>query len=279
MTENISWYVKHLINWNYTPSIVWLAWIKINYEFILNSIDKDSQILEIWPWNWFFIDFLIMNWYQNITYIDLDDTNVETLTEKYKNIKAIKWFSGDWIIFLKNTNQKFDLIVSRQVLEHLDSNDVRNYFKYSHKCLTNWWILITETINSQNIIYWNLYRYIDSTHKNSFTEKSLKEYGGDEFLQYFHEYYNFWIIDMIKIIFNKNIKQSYKSLLNTINIKQNTIKNKKDNKQHNYKKYFMILRLIYYKRKSKRLSKKYLSWIDPSATVFTDIIISVGKFN
>ncbi len=276
----MKWYVKNLVNNNYYPSLWCILWIHKNYSFLLNLLNKDSKILEIGPGNWAFIDYLLINEIENITTVDLDEENVECLKYKYKKIKWIDAVYADWLDYLDKNKQKFDLIISRQVLEHFNPSCLNEYFKLCYKNLKDDWILITETINAQNIIFWCFHRYDDATHKNSFTEKSIKQYSMWLFNHIFYWYKNISLLDL----FFSKLREKYNKLELLIDHLNNLDSKKEANSKKNsrfmtklwdIKKVLNFIIYKYYYNKSIRISRRFL-W-DENHKVFSCYIIAVSK--
>lgn len=277
--SSFSWYVNHLSNGCYTAKVFDLLWIDLNYNFLIKNLNKNAKILEVWPWTWFFIDWLLSYWFSNITFVDLDEKNVEQLNKKYSNYSHVKWYYWDGIEFLNSQKEKYDLIVSRQVIEHLEFQAILNYYMWASLSLNKKWYLITETINSQNIYYGYYLRYCDFSHKNSFSEKSFKEYSSKYFSQKsntFREFKNLSLFQIIRYILLK--KRLYKLFFEQSNLWKIFEQQKNLSKTANWNILFKIYRSIlrswrFYR--SEIISKKYLYEYDRSITVFSPFIIQI----
>lgn len=176
-----------------------------NYKMILD-LDKKSKIVEFGPGRGYFTDWLVCNGYTNITLVEIDQVNCNFLSQKYSKFENIKVVTGDMVSFLKYTKEKYDLIISKQVIEHIQVNDISSVFKNGDRVLNKNGLMIHETINASNLIYGNYYRYIDFSHTTSFTVKSMKEFAGD--LSILVENHNHaGLIELIKSHIDKKIKR------------------------------------------------------------------------
>lgn len=172
-------------------------------KFIIWKLNKDSIILEIWPWNWGFT-FYLQNKYnldsKNINLIDISKSVIENLENNIytKKYNLILW---DVINFLENTNIKFDLIIMRHVLEHFEKKDINKVVPLLERNLNNNWICLIEVPNIANPL-WLYMWFQDYSHYTHFTSKSLKEciiWNSNKLdIKCFNIYYN--------LIFTKNIK-------------------------------------------------------------------------
>lgn len=152
---------------NYKPynKFIW----KLNYE---------SKILEIWPWNWSFLLYLKQEFNlnsQNIYSIDksksvVNALNNNNLTKQFNNFLID---SKDY--FNKNIDKKFDLIIMKHVLEHMN----KEYIAELIPLLTNWinkhGKILIEVPNIANNPYWNYMFWWDFSHLTAFTDKSITE--------------------------------------------------------------------------------------------------------
>jgi 2-polyprenyl-3-methyl-5-hydroxy-6-metoxy-1,4-benzoquinol methylase len=169
---------------NYVASIqsqesIWSAYYleqEKNYGHLLPA-NFEASIIEFGPGRGYFVDWLLCKGYVNITLVEMDKENCRFLTKKYTNFPGVKVFADNMVSYLQSTNQIFDLIISKQVLEHIPINDIASVFKNGKKRLTENGVMVHETINASNVIYGTHYRYIDFTHTISFTEKSIREFS------------------------------------------------------------------------------------------------------
>ena len=151
-----------------------------NYGFLL-TLPKDARILEIGPGRGYFADWLICHDFKLITLVDIDEENYAFLKAKYAEFHSIQIVHDEAVHFLKNDDSMYDLIISQQVIEHISASDMHALMRSSRERLRNTGFVVHETINAANIIYGTYYRYIDFSHQNSFTEKSLQEFAATDF--------------------------------------------------------------------------------------------------
>ncbi len=169
--KSLNWINKPLVS---TINSIEYKYLLKNYNFLLNT-DKNIKILEVWPWVWYFTQFLINNGYKNIDLVELSKDFFYEQKKSFNSYENIKCYNLSIIDFLKENNKKYDIIISRQVVEHLNEKELLEYFKLTSLKLKKWWKIISETINSQNFIYSNFLRYIDITHKLSFSSNMIKQ--------------------------------------------------------------------------------------------------------
>jgi phospholipid N-methyltransferase len=154
------------------PSIEYKYILK-NYSFLLN-LDKNVKILEIWPWIWYFTQFLINNDFKNIDIVEISEDFYTAQKKSFREYN-LNYYNDNIINFFQNNDYKYDIIISRQVVEHLEDKELHSFFENWMKHLNKNWLLISETINSQNFIYSSFLRYIDITHKISFSSDMIKQ--------------------------------------------------------------------------------------------------------
>ncbi|MEM2115947.1 MAG: class I SAM-dependent methyltransferase [Candidatus Woesearchaeota archaeon] len=249
-----------------------------NYKFIKKIISKDSKILEIGPGNGHFIDWLLLNGYKNITCVDLDEDNIIRLKNKYSKINSIRCYSEDAISFLSKTKEKFDLIISRQVIEHLFYDQIFKYFENSAKCLSSNGFLITETINSSNLIMGNYMRYSDFSHHYSFTPRSIAQFSEPYFVNEFRNYYFPSLFKIIFYYFSKKINNQYSLFLNYLKLKNNQLDDRRILSLKNFlKKIKIAIEYVsysyYWNYESVKFSSKYL----PNEKILTPFFIAISK--
>jgi len=250
--------------------------IDYNYRFLLDILPKNSRILEIGPGNGFFVDWLLINGYINIALVDLDRNNVKYLKEKYKNLKSVKIYESDAVNFLKNCSESFDVIITRQLVEHLFLEEIFNFFRYSKNCLSENGLLINETINSCNLVYGNYFRYDDFSHYISFTPKSYIQFSYPYFSTTFLNYKIPSTITLLKYYFSKDVRNKINKLSKLL-----FYKNKKSvniyNSNNSFKEKLKML-INYHEnyvawKKSLKFSKKYL----PNEKIVSHFFIAISK--
>lgn len=173
-------YGKSLLGWQKLVSPIPLSefqYLKKNYQFLLDAFpDKETRIVEIWSGMGYLAQFFIINGYKNITLVELSEDFHEAQKNCLKQNEWAVFVNGDGVSYLSKCDG-IDVLISRQMAEHLDSEGLISYFRNWISSLNEWGVFVTETINAQNFCYASFLRYIDITHRHSFTT--------DGFLQLF----------------------------------------------------------------------------------------------
>jgi 2-polyprenyl-3-methyl-5-hydroxy-6-metoxy-1,4-benzoquinol methylase len=206
-----------------TELMIWPAYYTEqdkNYNQSLPD-DKNATILEFGPGRGYFTDWLICKGYQNITLVELDKGNCDFLKSKYKNFPNIGIIYGDMASYLVSTDRKYNYIISKQVIEHVDITDIHNVFNEGTCALEKGGCMIHETINASNLVYGTYYRYIDFSHTTSFTEKSLQEFCGTKLE--FRNYYHSSIYTLIREKFFRTASQKIGTIKQELNLKPQEI--------------------------------------------------------
>jgi len=118
--------------------------------------------------------------YSKATGIDFDKKQTSFSKKKFKNNKKIKWISGD-VTKLK-TKQKYDCIISSEVIEHIEPEKSSDLLKAMNKLLRKNGTLIITTPNYRSlwpIIEWFVNRLGDvdysEQHINKLNIKTLSD--------------------------------------------------------------------------------------------------------
>jgi 2-polyprenyl-3-methyl-5-hydroxy-6-metoxy-1,4-benzoquinol methylase len=106
--------------------------------------------------------------FKNIEGVDLSDENVEILLKKGYAAKK-----GEAIDFLKRCEEKYDIILIWDMLEHLKKDEIAEILSLIKGNLKEGGLLINVTPNGQNPFSLPS-RYIDITHEIIFTQNSLR---------------------------------------------------------------------------------------------------------
>src|ERR1035437_1393523 len=123
--------------------------IGLNYGDIFKNLDKNSRILEIGPGSAFFTQYLLVNGFNNIEMCEIDDQNAEELNIFFD--KRLRVINKDAVDYLSNTEEKYDIIVSMQVIEHFDHENVKRFINAMATGLKENGTLVIETINCSHI--------------------------------------------------------------------------------------------------------------------------------
>ncbi len=125
-------------------------------------ISTSDDVLEIWFWKWNFANYCKNIWVTNYTGIDIDDFFIKKLT---KNFKDYKFKNIDLDSFFIADNNKYNLIFTSHVFEHLDSKTSSKLIDWIYKSLKNWWKWINIMPNADSVFNATSMRYCDITHR------------------------------------------------------------------------------------------------------------------
>ena len=81
--------------------------------------DKNAEIVDLACGNGKLIDFFIKKHYQNVSGVDISKEQIEIAKQISPNI-----YNQDILVFLKDKNQKYDLITAFDLMEHLSKEQV-----------------------------------------------------------------------------------------------------------------------------------------------------------
>lgn len=143
------------------------------YDAIFDELlpkDKSVNILDIGCGGGHFLHYLHRRQYKNIQGIDLAPGLVEFVKrEIWPNV-----IQGDALKFLEQYNNKFDVLVANDFIEHLPKDSIIKFLFLCKNALTSDGKLILKTPNMSNL-FASRNRYVDFTHEVGFTEHSLNE--------------------------------------------------------------------------------------------------------
>lgn len=143
----------------------YFPYFKKNYEKFLPE-NKDARVVDLACGVGHFVYFLKNAGYQNSLGVDASPECIEICK---RNGLAVE--HSDLFTWLKNN--KCDAIIANDVLEHLDREQLDEFFYLAHQSLNSGGVLMIKVPNAANPITASGLRYIDYTHKTSFTELSL----------------------------------------------------------------------------------------------------------
>jgi 2-polyprenyl-3-methyl-5-hydroxy-6-metoxy-1,4-benzoquinol methylase len=130
--------------------------------------DKKIKIIDLGCGNGSFVYWLQVLGYQNVEGIDISEEQV-ALAKKI-GIKNIQ--KADIFDYLKDKKETFDLIFTRDIIEHIRKEDVLKFLGIIFLSLKKGGGLVIQTPNAENLFFGRL-RYIDFTHESGFTSNSL----------------------------------------------------------------------------------------------------------
>lgn len=148
------------------------------YSEILSYFDPDKYVLEFWPGNLKWFQYLYSKWFRKFILVEIDEwfyLSQKEFLSIYKDVEVIHLHKNicDPDIFNNIDISQVWLISSFQVIEHIEKSEFQSFIQKLYNSNYTWFLLF-ETINAQNIIQWNFAIYHDDTHKLSFTPRSLK---------------------------------------------------------------------------------------------------------
>jgi len=140
-------------------------------EFVQRHLDKSASQLEVLDFGCgmgFFLNYLKSVGVSSVQGFELDAGQASAARKVGLNVDQ----TDNPLQWLKNCNKKFDLIFSLDVLEHISPDSVQEFLVAIRSCLTEDGIFIA-TVPNANSTCAGRWRYIDWTHRMSFTEHSL----------------------------------------------------------------------------------------------------------
>ncbi|RXJ78008.1 hypothetical protein CRV03_03285 [Arcobacter sp. F155] len=134
--------------------------------------DKQINILEIGCNKGFLLNVLEKRNYKNLFGIDLSHEDLEYA----KKINSSSTFleNIDAFEYCANNKNKFDVIIIKAVLEHIDKEKIFPLIKLMRESLTEQGVLIIDVPN-MDWLFATHERYMDFTHEVGFTRESLSQ--------------------------------------------------------------------------------------------------------
>ncbi len=142
-----------------------------SYRADLGSLlpsDKKARIVDLGCGSGFLVQFLIRDGYKNVLGVDVSKEQVE-----FAKGLGLPVAQSNAFEFLKE-NKNFDLIISTDVLEHLNKNEIVEFLSAICDALNPSGSVIIRTVNASSV-YGMTLLYWDFTHEVAFTEKSLRQ--------------------------------------------------------------------------------------------------------
>ncbi len=160
-------------------------------SFILSNIGEDDIVLDL-GCNQGDISYYIAEKAKEVIGVDYNKSAIEKAKQKYKR-NNLTFICGEALEFLKNNNNKFDILILSHILEHLDNpqyfiNMFKDYFKF-----------IYIEVPDFEKTYFNLCRkdlnlnliYSDADHVSEFDRDELKSLLNSSRLKILKEDYRF----------------------------------------------------------------------------------------
>ncbi len=144
------------------------VWQKIYGKFLPQ--DKNIKILDAGCGNGGFVLWLQNIGYKNVFGVDISEEQIEMA----KKIEAKNIIQGDVLNYLENKENYFDIIFARDLIEHLNKDEILRFLEIIHKSLKKGGSFIIQAPNAEGP-FGSRYRYADFTHEIAFTKSSLSQ--------------------------------------------------------------------------------------------------------
>ncbi|MFX1453491.1 MAG: class I SAM-dependent methyltransferase [Promethearchaeota archaeon] len=128
-----------------------------------------------------FLYALTIKGYHNFIGIDVSSQMISFIKNLRKpelnhvfEILSKRVLKADAFEFLERNEDKFDLIVANDIIEHIEKRRILDFFKLVRDNLKENGIFITKTVNMTNLVS-NMLLFDDFTHEYGFTNLSLTQ--------------------------------------------------------------------------------------------------------
>jgi SAM-dependent methyltransferase len=145
------------------------SWDWYYYKPILSKINKESKVLELGCGNGSFIYYLKYKGFTNLKGIDI---SAEYLLEG-TNLGFQNLYLEDILDSLKS-EEKYDLIIARDVFEHFDKDSSFKMFELIFSKLNKGGNLLIQVPNGHGIFV-NMIYFSDFTHETLYSANSIKQ--------------------------------------------------------------------------------------------------------
>jgi 2-polyprenyl-3-methyl-5-hydroxy-6-metoxy-1,4-benzoquinol methylase len=137
-------------------------------EFLPNN--KKAKIIDVACGAGHFLYFLQKEGYKNTRGIDLSEEQLEVAKKmKVKNVRM-----ADLFTYLPKHPQSFDMIIARDIIEHLKKDEVIELLNLVYQALKLGGKVLIGTPNAQSLFGAST-TFIDFTHEQGFTPQSLSQ--------------------------------------------------------------------------------------------------------
>ena len=163
-------YYNHYSKWHNHRDAIYVNYMKARFRRVFEGHlpeDKEASILEVGCSNGMALATLKELGYSNVLGIELDSELAGIVVEQ-----ALPVLNQDALVFVKETNQKFDFIYMFDVLEHFPINKSQDFLNDVYNCLNDNGKLMMIVPNATSPAG-SYFRYIDWTHATSFTPTSI----------------------------------------------------------------------------------------------------------
>lgn len=152
----------------YFDSKAFDAYYKANYGLIL-ELPRDSKILEIGSGSGSLLSYLARQGFSDIQGVEVSPSEAE-----HARRNGLKVVEADVVDFLSNTQETYDLIVMKAVLEHFPRDSGLHLLDLIHQKLNGGGAVFVDVPN-MDWVFASHERYMDLTHHTGFTESSLSQ--------------------------------------------------------------------------------------------------------
>lgn len=132
--------------------------------------DKTARIVDIGCGDGNFVYFMQQRGYVNAMGVDVSQEQIDKGTQMgIPNLRC-----GDLISFLSGSDQQFDFVVAKDVIEHFTRNEVFEILPLIAKCLKPGGKFLMQVPNGQGYFYTSIF-YGDYTHEMAYTASSIRQ--------------------------------------------------------------------------------------------------------
>jgi predicted TPR repeat methyltransferase len=132
--------------------------------------DKGARILEIGCGDGYFVYHLQKKGYENTWGIDVSPEQIN----KGRSMEINNLHCGDFIEFLSNNREPFDMIVAKDVIEHFSKQEAFDILQLVNRNLKTGGRFLMQVPNGQGFFYSSIF-YGDYTHEMAYTESSISQ--------------------------------------------------------------------------------------------------------
>jgi len=132
--------------------------------------DKNVELVDIGCGNGSVVWWLQQKGYSKTIGIDISQEQIEA----GKKLEVNNLIPSDIIKYLQNKNDKFDIIIARDVIEHFKKNETVELLNLCYQSLKNGGKILLQVPNGESPFFGRI-RYGDFTHEIAFSQSSLQQ--------------------------------------------------------------------------------------------------------
>lgn len=141
-------------------------------HFFKKNISREGKILDLGCGYGNFLYYLKSLGYTNVTGLDISSEEIAICRKNFLSFSLIK---SDIFEYIKNSNEKFDVIYLSHVLEHISKDKLNDLLQGFKKILNRGGFIIIVIPNCAAYFNATVSRYADITHEIGFVDKSLRQ--------------------------------------------------------------------------------------------------------